>query len=87
VTNCAPALALLVRHNDTRSQVVKVMADYGYNSAPFIVGVQQLMGATVEIAKRYEFHADAVMSKRWVVECSFPGCRNVGVFGKPVCAN
>jgi transposase len=71
VTNCAPALALLVRHNDTLSQVVKVMAECGYNGAPFTVGVQQFMGASVEIAKRYELHADAVMSKRWVVECSF----------------
>lgn len=71
VTDRAGALAMFGRHKDTLSKVVNVMADGGYTGAPFAEGVQQLLGATVEIAKRNELHAFVVMPKRWVVERSF----------------
>jgi transposase len=51
--------------------VLNVLADGGYTGAPFAQGVKQILGASVEIARRNELHTFAVMPKRWVVERSF----------------
>jgi transposase len=53
------------------TQVRSVLADGGYVGAPFAQGVQETLGATVQIAKRSELHRFAVMPQRWVVERSF----------------
>lgn len=53
------------------TKVVNVLADGGYTGQPFSTGVFETLGATVEIAKRNEFHKFAVLPKRWVVERSF----------------
>lgn len=71
VTDRAGALAMFNRHQDTLSRVVNVMADAAYTGAPFAEGVRQLLGASVEIAKRNELHTFAVMPQRWVVARSF----------------
>lgn len=71
VTDRAGALAMFGRHKSVLSKVVNVMADAGYAGAPFAEGVKQLLGASVEIAKRNELHKFAVIPKRWVVERSF----------------
>lgn len=71
VTDRAGALAMLERHKSSLSKVANVLADGGYSGAPFASAVRELLGATVEIAKRNELHTFAVMPKRWVVERSF----------------
>jgi len=38
---------------------------------PFAESVRDLIGATVQVAKRSELHAFAVIPQRWVVERSF----------------
>jgi transposase len=43
----------------------------GCIGAPFIQGVRQLLGASVEVVKRNKLHTFAVMSTRRVVERSF----------------
>lgn len=48
-----------------------VLADGGYTGEPFATATLQLLGATVEIAKRSELHTFAVIPRRWVVERSF----------------
>jgi transposase len=48
-----------------------VLVDGGYTGEPIAAGVQKVLGATVEIAKRNELHTFAVLPKRWVVERSF----------------
>ena len=53
------------------SGVVNVLADGGYTGATFANGVQEIIGATVSIAKRNELHTFEVIPKRWVVERSF----------------
>jgi transposase len=76
----AGALAMFGRHKGALSKVVNVMADAAYTGAPFVEGVGQLLGASVEIAKRNELHTFAVMPKRWVVERAFAGrekCRRL----------
>ena len=51
--------------------VVNVLVDGGYTGEPFASGVKDILGATVEVAKRSELHTFAVIPKRWVVERSF----------------
>jgi transposase len=47
------------------------MVDGAYTGEPFANSVKDLLGATVEVAKRSELHKFAVIPKRWVVERSF----------------
>lgn len=65
------ALERVMRHRDTLSEVVKFLVDGGYTGENFAQGVADLLGASVEVARRAELHKFAVMPKRWVVERSF----------------
>ena len=56
---------------DDLGQVQNVLVDGGYAGEPFAEGVQELLGATVEVARRHELHTFAVLPQRWVVERSF----------------
>jgi len=53
------------------SKVTHVLADGGYTGQPFADGVQEILGATVAIAKRKELHTFALIPQRRVVERSF----------------
>ena len=48
-----------------------VLVDGGYTGQPFAQAVKDKLGATVQVAKRNELHAFAVIPQRWVVERSF----------------
>ena len=71
VTDRAGALAMFDQNQKALSSVVNVMADSGYTGDKFAQGVKDILGATVEIAKRSELHQFVVIPKRWVVERSF----------------
>ena len=43
----------------------------GYRGQPFAEAIENLIGATVEVAKRNELHTFELLPKRWVVERSF----------------
>jgi transposase len=53
------------------SLVKNVLVDGGYTGEPFSQAISDILGATVEVAKRNELHTFAVIPKRWVVERSF----------------
>ncbi len=59
VTDRAGALEAFTMHKKTLSRVVNVLADGGYTGQPFADGVRELLGASVEIAKRNELHTFA----------------------------
>lgn len=65
------ALEMLMHHRHTLSEVVKLLVDGGYTGEHFAQGVAEILGASVEVAKRPELRKFAVMPKRWVVERSF----------------
>ena len=71
VTDRAGALLAFSQHTETLSDALNVLADGGDTGEPFADGVKELLGATVESAKRSELHQFAVIPKRWVVERSF----------------
>lgn len=71
VTDRAGALLAFSGNKEALSAVKNVLADSAYTGEPFATGVQEMLGATVEIAKRNELHKFVVIPKRWVVERSF----------------
>lgn len=71
VTDRQGALQALERGNSDLSHVQGVLADSGYTGEPFAQAIQDMLGATVQIAKRSELHTFKVIPKRWIVERSF----------------
>lgn len=71
VTDRAGALEGFALHKETLSEVKNVLVDGGYTGENFAAAVNEILGATVEIAKRNELHTFAVIPKRWIVERSF----------------
>jgi transposase len=71
VSDKAGAMAMFQAGKDNLSCVMKVLVDGGYRGEAFASAVLQTLGATVEIAKRSELHAFAIIPQCWVVEPSF----------------
>lgn len=71
VTDRAGAVAMAGEYRDSLSAVAKLLVDGGYSGEPFAAAIQAVIGATVEVVKRNELHAFAVMPKRWMVERDF----------------
>ena len=71
VTDRKGALEAMKKHTTSLLKVTHVLADGDYTGQPFAYGVQEILGATVTIAKRNELHTFAVIQQRWVVERSF----------------
>ena len=62
---------MITKEKDNLTRVTNFLVDGGYTGEPFAAQVEELLGATVEVAKRNELHKFAVIPKRWVVERSF----------------
>jgi len=71
VTDRQGALEAIRQQATDLSAVTSLLVEGGYSGQPFAEAVQRLLGASVEVAKRHELQAFAVMPKRWVVERSF----------------
>jgi transposase len=71
VTDRKGALEAFTLHKKSLSKVINVLADSGYVGQPFADGVHDMLGASVQIAKRNEMHKFVVIPQRWVVERSF----------------
>lgn len=62
---------MFTKYQNNLSEVKNILADGGYTGEKFANSVSEILGCTVEIAKRNELHAFKVIPKRWVVERSF----------------
>ena len=71
VTDRAGALETFSLHQMALFAVENILVDGGYSGDKFAQSVKQLLGCTVEVAKRSELHTFALIPKRWVVERSF----------------
>ena len=71
VTDRQGALAAIEPNKKHLSEVVSILVDGGYTGQPFAGAVQNLLGASVQVAKRNELPTFAVIPRRWVVERSF----------------
>ena len=71
ITDRNGAIEAITKNITSLSMVKSIMVDGGYTGKPFADTVNELLGATVEVAKRNELHTFKVIPKRWVVERSF----------------
>ena len=71
ITDRNGALEMFLLHKDNLSGTLNALADGGYSGENFANSTQEILGCSVEIAKRNELHKFEVIPKRWVVERSF----------------
>ncbi len=71
VTDRDGAISMFTKEKESLVKVESVLADGGYTGEKFAAAVQEIIGSTVEVAKRNELHKFVVIPKRWVVERSF----------------
>lgn len=71
VTDREGALEALRSNQQSLERVECVLADGGYTGEPFAQAIENMLGATVQIAKRSDLHTFVIIPKRWVVERSF----------------
>ena len=71
VTDRKGAVEAITKNRSSSSTVKSIMVDAGYTGKPFSNTVNELLGATAEVAKRSELHKFKVIPKRWVAERSF----------------
>ena len=71
VTDREGALLMFKTEKDNLINVKNVLVDGGYTGEKFALAVNEILGATVEVAKRNELHKFEVLPKRWVVERTF----------------
>ena len=71
VTDRNGALEMFEEQKSKLCTVKNILVDGGYTGEKFANSIAEIMNSTVEVAKRNELHAFAVIPKRWVVERSF----------------
>ena len=71
VTDRNGALAIFKSHASHLSEALNIIADSGYTGEKFASSAKEILGCSVEIAKRSELNIFKVIPKRWVVEHSF----------------
>ena len=71
ITDREGAVEMIKDAKENLKDVKNMLVDGGYNGEIFSSEVNELIGATVEVAKRSELHKFVVIPKRWVVERSF----------------
>ena len=71
VTDREGAIEMMNASKENLEDVKNVLVDGGYSGEKFSLEINNVIGATVEVAKRSELHKFVVIPKRWVVERSF----------------
>lgn len=71
ITDRAGAIEMTEKDRGNLCGVKKMVVDGGYSGEPFADSIKDLLGASVEVAKRSELHRFKVIPKRWVVERTF----------------
>lgn len=82
ITDREGAVEMINDAKENLKDVKNVLVDGGYSGEKFSSEVNEMIDATVEVAKRSELHKFVVIPKRWVVERSFLGLKNVEGCGK-----
>jgi len=71
VTDREGAVAMIGISRENLKNVENVLVDGGYSGEKFSLEIKNIIGATVEVAKRNELHKFVVIPQRWIVERSF----------------
>jgi len=71
ITDREGAIEMIGDAKENLENVKNVLVDGGYSGEQFSSKINEIIDATVEVAKRSELHKFVVIPKRWVVERSF----------------
>lgn len=71
ITDRDGAITLVTKAKKNLENVENLLVDGGYSGEKFATEIKEIIGATVEVAKRSDLHKFTVIPKRWVVERSF----------------
>lgn len=71
ITDREGAVAMMSDAKENLENVKNVLVDGGDSGEKFSSEINEIIGATVEVAKRSELHKFVVIPKRWIVERSF----------------
>jgi len=71
ITDRDGAVAMIENAKENLSEVMSFLVDGVYAGEKFAAKIDNITGATVEVAKRNELNTFVVLPKRWVVERSF----------------
>jgi transposase len=71
VTDCEGVVTMIGYAVSHLSRCQTVLVDASYTGESFANRIKELIGAGVEVVKRSELRKFVVLSKCWVVECSF----------------
>ena len=71
ITDREGAIEMIGDAKENLVDVKNVLVDGGYSGEKFSLEINEMIGATVEVAKRSELHQFVVIPRRWVVERSF----------------
>lgn len=71
VTDRTGAITMAEQYKDSLMSVVNFLVDGGYSGEKFATSIQELLDATVQVAKRNELHTFEVIPQRWIVERSW----------------
>lgn len=71
ITDRGGAEIMITNEKENLSDVKNLLVDGGYRGYPFSEKIKNILGATVEVAKRSELNKFAVILQRWVVERTF----------------
>lgn len=65
------AIEMFDIHKENLKEVKNTLTDWWYTWDKFANTIKDIIGSTVEVAKRNELHTFEVIPQRWVVERSF----------------
>mgnify|MGYP002399581051 CR=1 FL=1 len=71
VTDREGAIEMIGGVRENLESVKNLLVDGGYSGKEFALVIRNMIGASVEVAKRSELHKFVVIPQRWVVERSF----------------
>lgn len=71
ITDREGAIEMIGDAKESLMDVKNVLVDGGYSGEKFSLEIKNIIGATVEVAKRSELHKFVVIPQRWIVERSF----------------
>jgi hypothetical protein len=78
---------MFIACQDNLMRIIKLLVDSGYSGDDFAAAVLQAIRASVEVAKRSELHAFAVIPNAGWSNVPSPGSTNAAGFGKTMNAS
>jgi transposase len=71
ITDREGAIEMISDAKENLRNIKNILVDGGYSGEKFSLEIKNIIGASIEVAKRSELHKFVVIPQRWIVERSF----------------